>query len=84
MKKIWYSIPEYEVTRFVETDDSAKTNRYLAEICAKNYFYREGMIGAANWPLVFVLLEDEDGPEIERFEVDIESVPEFHASKIKD
>ena len=34
----------------------------------------------AHWPLTFAIYETEDGPEIARFLVERETVPQFHAA----
>lgn len=88
MKTIWYSIPEYDnVKYFVKVDVRYDINKYqhaLIELCAENYFYRTEMIGTSNWPLVFALFEDEYGPEIVRYEVDLEQAPVFHSRKVEE
>jgi hypothetical protein len=33
----------------------------------------------SNWPLLFTIYEGEEGPAVARFEVELESIPQFHA-----
>lgn len=53
----------------------------VVETCAKDYHYYRGGL-EVDWPLTFSLRESEDGPEVARFEVDREAIPEFTARKI--
>lgn len=86
---IYYSVPTHcEESRYeLELPDPYCLARPLeqseiAELCADDYWSsHDGW--EASWPLDFALFESEDGPEIARCLVDMEAVPQFHASRPK-
>ena len=56
-------------------DDSDDIAEHCAEDWHNNYDGWEG-----SWPRVFALYRDKTGPAFGRFEVDVETVPNFTAS----
>lgn len=85
---IHYRIPSYgeEETTCMRLDGDwdvhlPGTQRYLLEECAEDHFHNhDGW--ESSWPLVFALHDGENGPEICRYEVEMEAVPQFVATKI--
>lgn len=57
------------------------SDEWAAECCAEEY-YDDSAWEAEGWPLTFVLF-NEDGVEIDRFDVDLEYDPQFTAIKKK-
>ena len=56
------------------------TWRYMAEVAAQDH--HDGHGGwESTWPITFVLLNEKD-QEMGRFEVERESVPQFHATEV--
>jgi hypothetical protein len=51
----------------------------VAESAASAWFNEGGF--EASWPVEFALYETEDGPEVARFDVELEMVPSFVATK---
>ena len=48
----------------------------VSEECARDHFYNHDGWDH-QWPLIFALHEEENGPEMCRFKVELELVPEF-------
>ncbi len=85
--RIWfYSVPEQcEKSRYWYVSPWVRTpsHMFLAECCAEDYHgNHDGR--KCDWPLVFVLFDTEDGPEIARFTVELEILPAFNATGIPD
>jgi len=82
-KSIYYAIldddPELVDRMMGPVEFMANVDGLDAELCAEHYHdYFDGR--ESGWPLTFVFFENEEGGvELGRFEVDRETVPEFHA-----
>lgn len=85
---IWYRVTDHcERSRYQATiggsyDLQDKFDaRMAAQECALNYHSaHDGW--ESGWPLTFSLYETEDGPELARFSVERETVPQFWASAV--
>lgn len=85
-RKLWYRVVEdggderYEKT-WGYTFSISGAMTIAGDDAAEDYFYsHDGW--EAKWPLTFALYESEDGPELGRCEVDMETVPTFHAVEL--
>ena len=81
---VWfYSVPETSGDLRHRYESSHRDRGFVAEECADQYFAEcDGWDDT--WPLVFVLFETEEGPEVARFTVEREDVPTFNATEITD
>jgi len=82
---VWYEVdddePRYKITVGGSWDIAVEFDaESVAESCAEDYHSNhDGW--EDSWPLIIALFNSEDGPEITRFEVDREAVPQFTASR---
>ncbi|WP_419342750.1 hypothetical protein ACM1PE_06760 [Achromobacter sp. PD1] len=65
---------------FVQRSSVDDIDEEEAEACAEDYFHNHDGF-EANWPLTFALFDGMTGPEIGRWEVDLEFEPSFSASQ---
>jgi hypothetical protein len=78
-RSVWYSVDGYE-TRY-ELATVFSDGRDVATDAAKDYHgNRDGW--ESHWPVEISLYESEEGPEVARFEVERETVPQFHATEL--
>lgn len=64
-------LPDYDL-------DDDTWNDSIAEQCAEDWHNNHDGFEAA-WPRVFALYRDKKGPAFARFEVELETVPQFNA-----
>jgi hypothetical protein len=84
---VWYStdVDLHDSQYKLDMDGSAWDMRkerdqiILAESVASAWFRNGGF--EASWPVEFALYETEDGPELARFDVDMEFEPSFAVTK---
>lgn len=89
MQTIWYSAPEDmgDCTYKLEIGEHYDINcpheqKMIADLCAEDYWdNHDGW--ESHWPLIFILHTEEDGEEIARLIVEMESRPTFSATHDK-
>lgn len=87
-KKYYYNCADYEKYLNTNFDNAYSINTketnlfYVVQECAENHFwYHDGLENPYKWPLIFILWDDE-GNQLGIFEVNMEAIPEFYATKI--
>jgi hypothetical protein len=90
LRTVWYTVidhdPDYRFRAELKWSCDFETPWEIsmaAEDCADDYHSRhDGW--ESSWPLVFALYREEDGPELARFDIDREAVPQFTAALVKE
>ena len=76
-KSYWYSVARLGELRY-ELRGTMRPLRDAAVDAAEDYHGNHDGWESA-WPIDFYIYESEDGPPVGRFEVERETVPQFHA-----
>lgn len=66
---------------FVQRSSAEDIDEEEAEACAEDYFHNHDGF-EANWPLTFAIFDGFTGPEIGRWEVELEYKPSFSAAQL--
>jgi hypothetical protein len=85
-REFWYSVIEDGTDEYPAPRYSAKSVFYDAgdrSTDAVEDYYNNHDGWEARWPKTFAIYETEDGPEVGRFTVSMEAVPQFDASPVQ-
>lgn len=77
-KTYWYSTDRLGELRYEIVGTSGRPLRDVAVDAAED-FHGNHDGWESVWPVDFTIYESEDGPPVARFEVERETVPQFHA-----
>lgn len=79
----WYSVHEVgpDATRFQLPGITRRLDDVAVDAAEDYHSNHDGW--ESSWPLDITLYETKDGPAIATFEVERETVPEFHAKQIE-
>lgn len=73
----WYSIDDDDYRFELVTVHRRDWSECAVEAAEDYHFNHDGW--ESSWPLNITLYESEDGPAVAKYEVERETVPEFHA-----
>ena len=83
---IWYRVPENCERSYYKVELEGKYNqtncKRLAEEAGLDYWYNHNG-WEDTWPLIISIHEIAEGPELGRYDVEMEGVPTFYAGEIR-